>query len=257
VSKKPSRFGANGNRSDRAKPNDHLGHVVYNRLLLGLPSKMRKRLFASLEPVRLPLRTVLCEMGAPIRYAYFINGGLASILSVMADGKSVEVGLTGKEGFVGVPLIVGYKTSPTRVIMQIEGTAFRMDAKDLTSLLRSHAHLDRSLQRYSQEIALQAVQVAACNRLHDVDARLARWLLMSQDRINGNVVPLTQEFLSHMLGTRRASVTVAAAMLQKTGSISYERGRTTIADRKRLEKAACECYGILRKQSRVWEAESQ
>jgi CRP-like cAMP-binding protein len=257
MSEKAFRSVINKKGSDRANPNDHWGHAVHNRLLLGLPSKMRNRLFASLEPVRLPLRTVLCEMGAPIRHAYFINSGLASILSVMGDGKSVEVGLTGKEGFVGVPLIVGYKTSPTRVIMQIEGTAFRMDAKYLTSLLRTNTQLDRSLQRYSQEVALQAAQVAACNRLHGVDARLARWLLMSQDRINGNVVPLTQEFLSHMLGTRRASVTVAAAMLQKTGSISYERGRTTIADRKRLEKAACECYGMLRKQSRAWAAESR
>jgi len=256
VSKRASRSRVNG-KNDRAKPNDHLGHLVHNRLLLSLPRKLRNELFASLEPVRLPVRTVLCEMGAAIRHAYFINSGLASILSVMSNGKSVEVGLTGKEGFVGVPLIVGYKTSPTRVIMQIAGAAFRVDAKDLTSLLQRHAQLDRSLQRYSQEVALQAAQVAACNRLHDVDARLARWLLMSQDRVNGNVVPLTQEFLSHMLGTRRASVTVAAARLQKTGSICYERGQTTIADRKRLEKAACECYGILLKQSRAWAAESQ
>ncbi len=172
--------------------------------------------------------------------------------------RGVEVGLTGKEGFVGVPLIVGYKTSPTRVIMQIAGAAFRVDAKDLTSLLQRHAQLDRSLQRYSQEVALQAAQVAACNRLHDVDARLARWLLMSQDRVNGNVVPLTQEFLSHGTGnTARSRDGGRRPNCKKPDLICYERGQTTIADRKRLEKAACECYGILLKQSRAWAAESQ
>lgn len=249
-------------RITRKSPNSdgrmqHSDQVMRNQLLLDLARDDRKNVLKLLEYVRLPIRTVLCEMGKPIQHAYFINDGLASILTVMSSGKSVEVGLAGREGFVGVPLIAGFKTSPTRVIMQIEGSAFRISAKNLALLLRDHEPLNHSLERYSQEVALQAVQIAACNQLHAVDARLARWLLMSQDRIDGNVVPLTQEFLSHMLGTRRASVTVAAAMLQKTGSISYERGRTTIANRQGLEKAACECYGILRKQSRAWKAESR
>jgi CRP-like cAMP-binding protein len=232
------------------------GNRVDNEVLLDLPDKECQAIYSQL--VFLPLRThdVLNEAGAQIRYAYFINSGLASVLNVMSDGKSVEVGLTGKEGFVGLPLIVGFTTSPSRVITQIAGSAFRISASALPELLRKCRTLETRLHRYSQRLATQSSQVAACNRVHEVDERLARWLLMSQDRIGSDEVPLTQEFLAHMLGTRRSSVTVAASILQKAGLIKYRRGQLNIANRKGLEEAACECYRALVEQDSRWSEES-
>jgi CRP-like cAMP-binding protein len=235
---------------------DALGNVINNGILLALPRKECDALLSEVEFVRLPVPFLLNEIAKEIEFGYFINSGLASILSVMKDGKSVEVGLVGKEGFVGTPLIAGFRTSPTRVLMQISGDAFRIRSKDLKIALRQHPSLDKLLQRSSQELAMQAAQVAACNRLHGVESRLARWLLMSQDRIGGQTVPLTQEFLSHMLGTRRASVTVGAAALQKAGLISYKRGELNVTNRHGLEQAACECYGILVRQAHAWNAEA-
>jgi len=232
------------------------GTALENELLLDLPDKECRAIYSEL--VFLPLRThdVLNETGAPIRYAYFMNSGLASVLNVMEDGKSVEVGLAGKEGFVGLPIVVGFVSSPSRVIVQIEGSAFRVGASALIGLLPKCRTLERRLLRYSQVLAAQAAQVAACNRLHEVDERLARWLLMSQDRIGSGLVSLTQEFLAHMLGTRRSSVTVAASILQSAGLIQYTRGQVNIVDRRGLEEAACECYRSLVQQSSRWREES-
>jgi len=212
---------------------------------------------AELEFVEMRSHDLLNEMGEPIEYCYFMNSGMTSILTIMGDGKGVEVGLTGKEGFIGLPLVVGLKTSATRAIVQITGSAFRLSAARALQALNKCPQLSRKLNRYSQELGMQATQVAACNRLHDVEERLARWLLMSQDRVGGEIVPLTQEFLSHMLGTRRASVTVAAGILQKAGLIKYARGSVTIVNRERLEDAACECYEIITRQARNWRNEAE
>ena len=231
------------------------GSPLFNKLLLGLPNHESRAIFPHLEFERLRLSDLLNEIGQPIKYAYFMNSGLASILTVMADGKSVEVGLTGKEGFVGIPLLAGFSSSPTRVIIQIEGSAFRMRAARLIELLRTCPKFERRLQQFSQVVTLQASQVAACNRLHEVDERLARWLLMSQDRIGSKLVPLTQEFLAHMLGTRRSSVTVAAGVLQKAGLITYARGRVSIVNREGLEDATCECYRALVDTASRWDKE--
>jgi CRP-like cAMP-binding protein len=186
-----------------------------------------------------------------------VESGLASVLNIMEDGKSVEVGLMGKEGFAGIPLLVGFRTSPSRVVMQIQGSAFKIRAKDFSALLPECPQLEEALFRLSQEMSVQSAQIAACNRLHEVDERLARWLLMCQDRLGGNKVPLTQEFLAHMLGTRRASVTVAAGMLQKAGLIKYTRGEVRIENRKELENAACECYATIVRQSQIWRSEAE
>ena len=167
-----------------------------NRILLGLPRNLCNNLLAKAPLVKLPTHSVLNEVNEPIQYFYFINSGLASVLNVLQDGKSVEVGLTGREGVVGVPIVVGFKTSPTRVVMQIAGSGYRMPAKDLQAALKASSVLEKSLLKYSQELALQAGQIAACNRVHEVDERLARWLLMSQDRLGGSLIPLTQEFLA-------------------------------------------------------------
>jgi CRP-like cAMP-binding protein len=233
------------------------GNAVHNRLLLDLTGEDRKSVLSKLEFVQLPVQRVLNEMAEPIEHVYFINSGLASILNVMSNGKSVEVGLSGKEGFVGLPLIVGFQTSPTQVVMQIAGTGFRVSAKEMADILRRCPDLEKSLHRYSHELGLQTTQVAACNRLHAVDKRLARWLLMSQERVETPDFPLTQQFLAHMLGTRRASVTVAAGVLQRAGLITYKKGQVHIENRAALEKASCECYRHLNQQIKSWHKNSR
>ena len=233
------------------------GNPVRNEILLGLPSQEYGSIFSELTFVQLRTHDVLQETEEPIKYAYFVDSGMVSILSVMEDGKSVEVGLTGKEGCTALQLAAGFKTSDTRALVQIAGTAFRMTGTVLLKLLRQCPILARRMQQYALFLAMQGSQVAACNRLHEVDERLARWLLMSQDRIgvDGGVVPLTHEFLAHMLGTRRSSVTVAAGLLAKSGLITYNRGHVKIENRALLEDAACECYDLIRKHTDRWKKE--
>jgi len=243
--------------STTAASTDGVGRSHQNDILRALPRKERALLLSKSERRTFPARTVLAESGEPIVACYFVTSGVVSIIKVMSDGKSVEVGLTGKEGFVGLPIVVGYSTSPTRAIIQIEAKAYEIRARDLESILRNCPKLEESLHRYSQELSIQAAQVAACNRLHEVDERLARWLLMSQDRMGQSTFPLTQEFISHMLGTRRASVTVAAGILQKAGLITYTRGQVTIEDREGLESAACECYEGITQQIQRWRRDSR
>lgn len=228
------------------------GNHIYNEILLRMSRKESDILFPKLEFVRLKTRHVLHEPGDSLKSAYFCNTGMISVLAVFPDGKSVEVGLVGVEGFVGLPLIAGFLTAPTRSVVQIECTAFRVDGEVLRGILRQCPELEMQLQQFSQISGLQTTQLAACNRLHEVNERLARWLLMSADRVGSNSLLLTQEFLSNMLGTRRSSVTVAAGALQKAGLIAYTRGDVKIIDRLKLEEAACECYGIMRRQIKDW-----
>jgi CRP-like cAMP-binding protein len=152
---------------------------------------------------------------------------------------------------------VGFQTAPTRAISQLDATAFRIDGETLIALLAQSPVLERRLLQYSQVFAMEVTQVAACNRLHEVHERLARWLLMCADRVNSNELALTQEFLGQMLGTRRSSVTVAAGILQKAGIIAYNRGNVKIVNRRRLEDASCECYGLMQRQIQRWHADSQ
>jgi CRP-like cAMP-binding protein len=243
--------------SSRPPTADGDGNPIHNEILLALPPKERDVLFPKLEFMRLKTHHVLHEPGDTLKSAYFPNSGLVSVLSVFSDGKSVEVGLVGKEGFVGLPLVVGFRTAPTRAIAQIEGSVFRVDGEILMRILRQSPILERRLQQFAQIQAMQVTQIAACNRLHEVNERLARWLLMSADRIGSNSVPLTQELIAQMLGTRRSSVTVAAGMLQKAGLIAYTRGDVRIIDRRKLEEATCQCYGIMQRQVREWQAEAE
>ena len=239
--------------SDKA---DGDGREVGNFILRGLPRKESAQLFPSLEFVRLKLHQVLHEAGETIRSGYFLNNGLGSVLTTQPDGKTVEVGLIGKEGFVGFPVIFGFKTSGLRVITQGDGTAYRVDVDTLLRILPNCPELEKQLQRFSMILGMQSTQLAACNRLHDVVERLARWLLMSHDRIGGNTLPLTQEFLAQMLGSRRASVTVAAGTLQKAGLIEYSRGSVSIVNRQKLEAQACDCYHVIERQKQKWLAEA-
>jgi len=244
----------------RAKPDGSApaaidGQTVENEILLGLPAKERDAIFPQLTFIELRTHDVLHEPGDAIKFGYFVNSGMVSILTVLAEGKSVEVGLTGKDGFVGLPLTVGFSSGPTQAVVQIAGGAFRIGVRGIAQAVRQSPVLANRWQRYVQTLAMQGTQVAACNRLHEVDERLARWLLMCQDHIGSNFVPLTQEFLAHMLGTRRASVTVAAGILQKAGLITYSRGHVNIVDRARLEGATCECDVIMRQQDKRWRSE--
>jgi CRP-like cAMP-binding protein len=243
--------------SPKPPPTDGNGNHIHNQILRGLSDGERKTVFSKLELVRLKVHHVLHESGDALKSVYFGNSGMISILSVFPDGKSVEVGLVGKEGFVGLPLLVGFQTTPTRAISQIDATAFRVDAGALVALLPKCPSLGRSLQQYSQIFAMEITQIAACNRLHEVHERLARWLLMCADRVSSNDLPLTQEFLGQMLGTRRSSVTVAAGILHRAGIIAYTRGDVKIVNRRKLEETTCECYRIMQRQISRWQNGSQ
>jgi CRP-like cAMP-binding protein len=244
-------------RSQDLPRSDGRGKHIYNEILRELPRNEFGTVFPKLELVRLQPRQVLHEAGDTLRSAYFCNTGLISILSVLSDGKTVEVGLVGREGFVGLPLIAGFRTSATRSVVQIEGTALRVDGEAFAVTLRQCPQLERKLQQFSQIMAMQATQIAACNRLHDVESRLARWLLMSADRVGTPSLGLTQEVLGQMLGARRSSVTVAAGILQKAGLIAYTRGDVRIVLRTKLEQAACECYGLMRRQVDLWQRQAE
>ncbi len=244
-------------RRPRAEVCSYAGPAVANTILLGLPNVECDQILKDVEFVNLPANAVLNEAYEPIKKVYFINAGLASFLNIMEDGRSVEIGLCGKEGFVGTPVLAGFKSSSARVVMQVAGAAYAITAKDLLSGLRHCPTLVIYLNRFAQEMALQGAQIAACNRLHGMTQRLSRWLLMSQDRLGGDIVPLTQECLAHMLATRRASVTVAARILQKRGTISYTRGQLKILDRARLERESCECYKMLKRQVDAWKREAK
>ena len=196
--------------TSRPPPTDGHGNEIHNQILLsGFRMQIVGGLFSKLEFVRLKVHHVLHEPGDALKSVYFGNSGMISILTVFPDGKSVEVGLVGKEGFVGLPLLVGFQTASTRAVAQLDATAFRINGEALIALMPHCPGLEQGLQQYSQMSAMQVTQIAACNRLHEVHERLARWLLMCSDRVSSNDLALTQEFLGQMLGTRRSSVTVA------------------------------------------------
>ena len=180
------------------------------------------------------------QMGVPA--VYFPEGAVASVVKRLASGKQVEVGTTGLEGMVGLPAFLGAEDSPLECFIQVAGEALRLETPALLELATGGTALHRLLQRYTQYLFDQAAQSVACNRLHRVDARCARWLLMTLDRVPGNGFELKQEYLATMLGVRRASVSEAAEDLQEAGAIRYRRGKMTIVDRARLELASCECY---------------
>ncbi len=223
-----------------------------NHILRTLPAEEYERLLPQLQPVALVQDQVLFDVGARIAGGYFVNTGLVSCLTVMRNGDSVEVGLLGHEGFAGLPILLNIVHSSARITVQIAGEAMRINADALHELLPELPALERLLSRFTYLQTLQAQQIAACNRLHEIDERLARWLLMTQDRVRMKTLPVTQELMAGMLGTRRSSVTVAAGILQKAGIIDYRRGHVHILDRQNLEEAACECYAVVRMQLQAY-----
>jgi CRP-like cAMP-binding protein len=216
-----------------------------NRLLAALPDAEYQRLIPHLEHVSLSLKQVLYEVGELIEYVYFPHQSIVSALSTMEDGSMVEVGLVGNDGIVGIPAALGDNITATTAMVQVPDSAMRMKASLLKSEFQRGGSLQSLLLRYMQAQHAFVSQNAACNRLHYLEGRLARWLLLVCDRVESNELPLTHEFMSQMLGVRRAGVTEAANMLQQSGLIRYTRGKITILNRQELEAASCECYEII------------
>lgn len=216
-----------------------------NNLLAALPGKNYQRLLAGLEPVTLNFGDVLYEPGQKMRHVYFPGNSLVSLLTLVNGRMALEVGMVGHEGMVGIPLALGAHVSPVRALVQGGGTAMRMKAARFSREIRKSPQLQHEVYGYANALMAQVSQTAACNRFHVVEARLARWLLMTRDRMRSQEFRLTQEFLSHMLGVRRVGVTTAARALQKRKLIEYRRGTLTILDAKGLKAAACECYAAV------------
>jgi CRP-like cAMP-binding protein len=219
-----------------------------NRILASLSKAEISRLSQHLSPVDLPSGKTLLDPGQEITHAYFLETGLASVVVAMANGNMVETGITGNDGLVGFPVLLGTKTMPTRTFMQIPGAGYKIKANHLVEEFERAGTLHKKIQRYFQAHLVQTGQTAACNRLHDIAERLARWLLMCHDRMEADTFAITHEFLGHMLGTPRSTVTLAAGILNKSGLIAYSRGKVFVKDREGLEKAACECYQTIRKE---------
>lgn len=213
-----------------------------NRLLARLSPEEYQRLLPRLQPVPLALKHVLYEARAPIDYAYFPNRGVVSALTVMEDGRAIEVATIGDEGMVGLPLLVGAKTTANRVIVQVPGDALRMAADVLRKEVGRDGALRRVLVLYHTAFLTQVSQAVACNGLHSVHQRCCRWLLMTQDRAHSDVFPMTHEFLAEMLGVRRSTVSEVLEPFQKKGLIRYSRGKCTVLDREGLKAGTCECY---------------
>jgi CRP-like cAMP-binding protein len=222
------------------------GKPVRNKVLLAMLDDEYKLIRPDLTYVDLPHHLSLHEPTQNIEFVYFPNRGMVSQVVVTKDGRTVEVGVVGKEGYVGAGLAAGLSRSSVREIIQIAGDGFRIMGSALGRILRSAPQLQVMLNRQTGLQGMQVAQTAACNRLHDIEQRLSRWLLMTQDRVDSGALPITHDFIATMMGTDRSTVSLAAAALQKKGIIEYVRGAVKVVNRRKLEKSACECYGVIR-----------
>jgi CRP-like cAMP-binding protein len=213
-----------------------------NQLLVAMSQEDKGKFFSGLRPVSLPLRQIIYEVGAPLENVYFIEQGVASLLTTMTNGEKIEAGMIGSEGVVGLPALLGREISGQHVIVQAPLIALRMEAADCKAAFEQSAAVRDVMLRYTATLLDIASQTAACNRLHSLKERCARWLLMMFDRLRCDEMPLTHEFLSIMLGVRRTRVTEAAGELQRAGLIRYGRGLVSILDHPGLSATACECY---------------
>jgi CRP-like cAMP-binding protein len=229
-------------------PSSDPSQLCENNLLSLLSADDFAALIPHLEPVELNLKQVLGERGQPYSHIYFPCTAVVSVLAVMADGSMVEVGTIGNEGFYGIDVLAGGESAIETTICQIAGKALRMRVSDFIQTTDGNTPLRRVTQRYLLAYLSLVSQSVACNSLHTIEARFARWVLMTHDRVLGDDFFLTQEFLAGMLGVHRPSVSVVAGSFQQAGMIRYNRGRMTIVNRKALEETACECYGVVREQ---------
>jgi CRP-like cAMP-binding protein len=216
-----------------------------NRLLDKLSPRELSLIARELRPVELKLRMVISEPEEKIVSVYFVTQGVVSMVNEPAPGEIVEFATVGHEGMVGLPVLLGASSVPSRAIVQIPGRALQMNVPAFRQALEKVPKLEKLLLRYTVALMNQIAQITSCNRLHEVQERCARWLLQTHDRVTSDTYPLTQEFLAQMLGVHRPTVTVAAGMLQQAGLIEYSRGSVTIKDRKGLERASCKCYRLI------------
>src|SRR5690349_4110476 len=221
------------------------GKPVSNKVLLAMPDNEYELMRPDLTYVDLPHHLSLHEPTQNIQFAYFPNRGMVSQVVVTKDGRTVEVGVVGSEGYVGAGLAVGLSRSSVREIIQIAGDGFRMLGNALERILGSAPKLQVILNRHTGLQGMQVAQTAACNRLHNIQQRLSRWLLMTQDRVHSGVLPISHDFIATMMGTDRSTVSLAASVLQKMGIIEYVRGTVKIMNRRKLENSACECYDVI------------
>ncbi|NEZ04377.1 Crp/Fnr family transcriptional regulator [Wenzhouxiangella sp. XN201] len=220
-----------------------------NELLALLPQKIKDRVFPQLREVDLPLGKEIYAAGQDVRYVYFPADCIISLLYVMLDGHSAEISVVGREGIVGIAVFMGGDSTPSRAVVQSAGTAYRMPASDLKHEFHNDAAMRMLMLRYTQSLITQMAQTAVCNRHHSIDKQLARWLLLSLDRLPTNELTMTQELIANMLGVRREGVTEAARKLAKMEVISYQRGRITVLDREKLEEQSCECYAVVKEET--------
>jgi CRP-like cAMP-binding protein len=220
---------------------------VRNRLLAALPADVLDDLLPKFTPIVMANGQGFYRSDAPIEAVYFPENGMISMVTLLEEGVQAEVGVIGPEGMLGVQIASGVDTSFVDAMVQMPGSALRMDATEFRRELEANAPLRTLLLRYNEALKAQIIQTAACNGRHNLEERLARWLLMAHDRIEGDELPLTQEFIALMLGVHRPSITVTAGVLQRAGLIRYSKGRIDILDRKALEAGSCECYGAVRK----------
>jgi len=223
--------------------------TTVNRLLASLPKKEYERLLPGLKRITLTFGEVLYEPGDTMKHVYFPNDSIVSLLSAMSETSSLEVGMIGNEGMAGLPIFMGVNVSRNRALVQGSGSAMRMTSVAVRHEANRLGTLHRLMHRYAVSLLTQVSQAAACNRFHSVDARLARWLLMTSDRLGTEEFRLTQEFMSNMLGVRREGVNKAAGVLQTGKLIHYSRGMITILNRLGLERNSCECYAIIKSES--------
>jgi CRP-like cAMP-binding protein len=219
-----------------------------NRLLAALPGNEHQILAPHLSRVRLSFKQTLYEPDRPIDFVYFLEQGVASMITEMEDGTRVEIGTVGPEGVVGLPIFLDASSMSGTAFIQVPGEACRIEAGAFRQVVDRTPRLRELLSRFTLAMFTQVAQNSACNRTHAVEQRLSRWLLQTHDRVHQANFPLTQEFMADMLGTSRPTVSIAAGMLQKAGLISYSRGNITVMDRDGLEAASCECYGVIRRE---------
>jgi len=221
------------------------GKAVSNSILLAIPDDEFLSIREKLQYVNLPHYTVLHEPRKKLEYTFFLNSGMASLVFNTNGGDSVEVGVIGREGFTPIPAAAGLRHSPHQAIMQVSGDGFRMQEEDFQAALSKSPQLQKLLNRYATLHGMQTAQTAGCNRLHDLEQRLSRWLLLIQDRVGSGVLRITHDFLAMMLGTDRPSVSLAAGALRQKRIIEYTHGSVRVLNRKKLEGSACECYGLI------------
>ncbi|HWJ36665.1 MAG TPA: Crp/Fnr family transcriptional regulator [Steroidobacteraceae bacterium] len=227
---------------------DLSGDPRENQLLAALPDKQWARWSSHLEPVELPLGSVIYESGGALTHVYFPTTAIVSLLYVMEDGGSAEIAVVGYEGLVGISLFMGGETTPSRAVVQSAGAGFRIKASLVMEEFNLAGPVLHLLLRYTQALITQMAQTAVCNRHHSLDQQLCRWLLLSLDRLRTNELVMTQELIANMLGVRREGVTEAAGRLDRAGLIGYQRGRITVLDRAGLERRTCECYAVVKKE---------